>query len=215
MRETTLQDWAPLIQAMFKNPDWGVLTDHVDDLLDIAARERQAIADAGRVLTLPDDEPMGAELFWSLSRALDFDAEEVSIPGVPDDLSLDEIVWTAGLYRGFLESVTAHGIDRPLVLVKHRSEWRARFYEAAHAIRTYSPTAPLALPAPIEGAVEGADAGTLTVDEASALLGFHAKTVLRYLRSGELAGKIVERRWRIRREDVSAFNRLLKSRGLR
>ena len=212
MSDLTLEDLRPLISAMFANPDWSALTDHPDSLREEASSERTAIADADRVLTAPDDEAMTSDLLHALSRALGFDPFEVDIPGIAGDLPLEEIVWTAGRYRALLGTLTPHGIDRPLLLVRNRSEWRARFYEAAHALRTYSPTAPL-LPPP--AAAEVPSEGALSVDQASKLLRFHPKTTLRYLRSGELRGEHVGRRWQIRREDVAAFERLLEAKGLR
>jgi excisionase family DNA binding protein len=56
-----------------------------------------------------------------------------------------------------------------------------------------------------------ADTGTvsaerfLTLREAAEILRLHPRTVRDYVRRGELAGRIVLRRWRFRRTDLDAF----------
>lgn len=217
MRELTLNDVLPLVLRMFESKaDWDVLIDHPDSLRERAALDRVAVAEACRVFTASGDEKMSWELFFALGRALGFDPEEIAIPGVADDLPLEDVPWTAGLYRELLRTLTPHGIDRPLLLVRFRSGWSAAFLEAGAALRTYSPDGPLLpLPPGFDPPAESSPEGALSVEAASRLLRFHPKTTLRYLKSGDLRGEHVGRRWAIRREDVSAFERHLEAKGLR
>jgi len=45
----------------------------------------------------------------------------------------------------------------------------------------------------------------LTLVEAAELLGFHPRTVLKYVRRGELEGRLIGGRWTFRRQDIDAF----------
>jgi excisionase family DNA binding protein len=41
--------------------------------------------------------------------------------------------------------------------------------------------------------------------EAAAVLQVHPRTLRKYVRRGELQGRLIGRRWRFRREDLDAF----------
>lgn len=45
----------------------------------------------------------------------------------------------------------------------------------------------------------------LTINEAAAILRLHPRTVREYARRGELAGRLIGRRWRFKRKDIDAF----------
>ncbi len=45
----------------------------------------------------------------------------------------------------------------------------------------------------------------LTLVEAAKLLGFDPRTVLNYVRCGELEGRVIGGRWRFRRQNIDAF----------
>jgi excisionase family DNA binding protein len=45
----------------------------------------------------------------------------------------------------------------------------------------------------------------LTLVEAAQILCLHPRTVLGYVRRGELQGRLIGRRWRFRRRDLDAF----------
>jgi len=54
-------------------------------------------------------------------------------------------------------------------------------------------------------AAQGARPAFLTLREVAELLRLHPRTVREFVRRGELAGRIIGRRWRFRREDVDTF----------
>lgn len=206
MKELTLEDFRPLVAAMFETGLTWALTDAVEDVRQVAEDEREAIAEAWRVQSdAPDDEPATGRLFDAACGAHDLDPYGVGIPGVPDDLDLDRIHWTLGIYRGFFAEVFP-GPDGPaaaLERIRNRSAWRALFHDAAAALREDDP------PPPPDGCIPepGALAPAYTLTEAAAALGIREETVGRYLKSGELRGGRVGRRWRIPRSSVEAFLR--------
>lgn len=207
MKTLTRDDFWPLAEATLLNPDHWALTDDVEEVRLVADEERTASADAARLLAAPAEEPMAEALFSSACRALGLDAFEVPIPGVDDDLPLEEITWTAGLYRAFLESLAPTGVEGLLERIRTRSGWRARFYEAAAALREDLPPA-----LPTDRSEASAPEGEpFTLAEASVALRIHPKTTERYLRSGELKGGRVGRRWRIPRASVGEFLRTARS----
>jgi len=45
----------------------------------------------------------------------------------------------------------------------------------------------------------------LTLKEAAVVLRFHPRTVREYIRRGEIQGRLIGRRWRLRRKDLDRF----------
>lgn len=199
MKRLTWEDLRPLAFALLKSPDHDVLVNHLDDLADIRDTCLRVVATVDRLTDAPDDEPMGdGDLLYALCAELKLDVFAQRVPGMPDDMVIEEIPWTAGLYRALIAEL---GCAAALSTVRLRAAWRARFYEAGAAIRAE-------VPPPLEGVFPRAPEGrALTLAEASSALGCHPKTTERYLRSGELRAGRVGRRWRIPRSSVDAFLR--------
>lgn len=199
VKRLTWDDLKPLATALLTHPDHDVLVAHLDDLADIRDGCLNVVASIDRLALAPDDEPMGdGDLLYALCDELKLDVFEQRVPGVPDDMLIEEIPWTAGLYRALVGEL---GCADVLPTLRLRAAWRARFYEAGAAIRAE-------IPPPLEGALPSASDGpALTLAEASVAIGCHPKTTERYLRSGELRAGRIGRRWRIPRSSVDAFLR--------
>lgn len=199
MARLTWDDLKPIATALLQSPDRDVLVGHLDDLAYIRERCMGVVAAVDRLAEARDDEQMGdGDLLFALCDELKLDVFEQPVPGVPDDLPIEEISWTAGLYRALIAEL---GCAEVLPTIRLRAAWRARFYEAGAAIRAKTPP-------PLDRALPSAPEGpALTLAEASVALGCHPKTMERYLRSGELPAGRVGRRWRIPRSSVEAFLR--------
>ncbi|MHB1045794.1 MAG: helix-turn-helix domain-containing protein [Thermoanaerobaculia bacterium] len=195
----TWDDLKPLALALLRSPDHDVLVNHLDDLADRRDTCLRVAATIDRLAGTPDEEPMGdGDLFYALCDELKLDIFSQRVPGVPDDMVIEEIPWTAGLYRALIAEL---GCAEVLATVQRRAAWRARFYEAGAAIRAE-------IPPPLAGALESTPGEpTLTLAEASVAIRCHPKTTERYLRSGELRAGRVGRRWRIPRSSIDAFLR--------
>lgn len=196
----TWDDQKPFVEFILTHPELMPLVLDLEDIRHERERALLVVSEVDRLADAPDDEPMGEEglLFDALCGELSRDPFEVDIPGVPGDLPLEEIPWTAGLYRALVAELKCADM---LPVVRRRAGWRGRLYEAGAALRAETPP-------PLEGAVPSDPEGpAMTLAEASAALGCHPKTTERYLRSGELRAGRVGRRWRIPRSSVDSFLR--------
>ena len=206
MKELTLEDFRPLVAAMFDTGLSWALTDALEEVRLVADEQRTAIAESRRLTTdAPDGEPATDALFFAMCDTFKLDPFGIGIPGVPDDRSLEEITWTLGLYRALFAEVFPDPDSQAIALerIRNRSAWQALFHDAAAALREDDP------PPPPDGCLPELDelAQPLTLAETAAALGIREETVGRYLKSGELRGGRVGRRWRIPRAAVDAFLR--------